>query len=99
MRARREFRNRDAVDVAVLDALVERREDGMTVFELRSQVQADIDEIEAALARLKQDGLIAVDDADERAVILPSDRVVPDAPGEGERQPSILEQIRERLPF
>lgn len=99
MRARREFRDRDAVEVAVLDTLVDRSEEGTTVFELRSHVDADIDDIEAALARLKADGLIEMENGGERAVILPDDRVVPDEPARAQRQPSILERVRERLPF
>lgn len=99
MRASREFRDRDAVDVAVLDALVDRREEGLTVFELRSVVDASIDDIETSLARLKEAGLITVDESDQRTLIYPADRVVPDSPGGDDHQPSVLEQIRERLPF
>jgi DNA-binding transcriptional ArsR family regulator len=99
MRARRQFRDREPVDVAILDALVDRTEEGMTVFELRSHVEADIDDIEAALSRLKEDGLIDVENSDGRTVILPDDRVVPDEPAEFDHQPSIVERVRERLPF
>lgn len=99
MGAKRQFRSRDSVEVDILDALVDRAGEGMTVFELRRSVDADIDEIERALASLKGDGLIAVDENGERAVILPDDRVVPDEPGEDAAPPSILEEIRRRLPF
>lgn len=98
MKARREFRDRADVDVAVLDALVDRAGDGMTVFEVRSEVAADIDDIEAALSRLQADGLIEVEEVDERTRILPADRVVPD-PGEAADPPSLVEEIRRRLPF
>ncbi|MEF8774811.1 MAG: DUF6432 family protein [Halobacteriales archaeon] len=98
MRARREFRDRDDVDIAVLDALVDRGEEGATVFELRSHVDADIDEIEAALARLKRDDLIDVDGGGDRPTVLPAERAVPDRP-RADPEPSIIEQIRERLPF
>jgi DNA-binding transcriptional ArsR family regulator len=98
MKARREFRSRADVDVAVLDALVDRAGEGMTVFELRSEVDADIDAIEAALSRLKADGLIDVEEAEERTLIYPADRVVPD-PGEAAEPPSLVEEIRRRLPF
>lgn len=99
MKARREFRSREEVDVAVLDALVDRAEDGMTVFELRSEVEADIDEIETALPRLKDDGLIEVEEGDQRTRIFPADRVVPD-PGEMEDDPvSLVDELRRRLPF
>lgn len=98
MKARREFRGRADVDVAVLDALVDRAQEGMTVFELRSQVEVGIDEIETALSRLQDDDLIEVEEADERALIYPADRVVPD-PGEQAEEPTLVEEIRRRLPF
>lgn len=98
MKARRAYRDRAAVEVAVLDALVERREEGMTVLELRSSVDADIDAIEAALAELKRDDLITVLEGDSAAIIKPDDRVVPD-PGEEPREPTFLEKLRDRLPF
>ena len=95
MRAKREFRDRGATEVAILDALVD-RQDGMTVFELRSHVEADIDDLEAALSSLKSDGLIEAESDDGRTRIVPDDRVVPD-PGEDERENSFLDQLRERL--
>lgn len=98
MRAKREYRRREAVDVAILDALVDRHVDGMTVFELRTQVDEDIDDIEEALARLKSDGLIQVETGQNRTVIVPDDRVVPD-PGTGDDEPSLFEELRRRLPF
>lgn len=98
MKARREFRSRADVDVEVLDALVDRSGDGMTVFELRSEVDVDIDDIEAALSRLQTDGLIQVEETDGRTLIYPADRVVPD-PGEATGEPSLVEEIRRRLPF
>lgn len=98
MRAKREYRRREAVDVAILDALVERHEEGMTVFELRTQVEEDIDDIEEALARLKSDGLIQVETKEGRTVILPDERVVPE-PGEDDGAPSLFEELRRRLPF
>lgn len=99
MKAKREFRSRDQVEVDILDALVDRGEEGMTVFELRTQVDVDIDDIESALARLKDDDLISVDDGGDRAVIVPDDRVVPSDPSESEHQPSLFDEIRKRLPF
>jgi len=98
MKARREFRGRPDPDVQVLDALVDRAADGMTVFELRSEVDVDIDEMETALERLKDDGLIDVQEADQRTRIYPAGRVVPD-PGEEVEPPSLVEEIRRRLPF
>jgi DNA-binding transcriptional ArsR family regulator len=97
MRAKQEYRNRASVEVAVLDALVDRSEDGMTVFELRAAVDADIDAIEGALAGLKDDGLISVEEDDGRVRIHPDSRVVPD-PSEGPSdERGFLDAVRERL--
>ena len=97
MRAKPEFRDRDETEVAVLDALADRREKGMTVFELRSRVDVDIDRLEAALADLKEDGLIEVTNDDERTVIVPEEGVV--GPVDPDDDESFIDQIRERLPF
>jgi hypothetical protein len=94
MKAKREFRDRADTEVAVLDALVDRR-DGMTVFELRSHVAVGIDDLEDALAALKADGLIEADDG-ERTLIKPDDRVVPE-PGEQDTEASAFGRLRERL--
>ena len=97
MRAKPEFRDRDDTEVAVLDALADRRDEGMTVFELRSQVDIDIDALEDALSDLKADGLIEVTDEGERTLILPEDGVVgPVDPGDEE---SVVDWVRDRLPF
>ncbi|MBV0903648.1 DUF6432 family protein [Haloarcula salina] len=97
MRAKPEYRDRDETEVAVLDALADRREEGMTVFELRSRTEENIDRIEDALAALKADDLIEVEDNGERTVILPGEDVVgDDVPDE---EGSLLDQIRDRLPF
>ncbi|MDS0220487.1 DUF6432 family protein [Haloarcula sp. S1AR25-5A] len=97
MRAKPEYRDRDETEVAVLDALADRRDEGMTIFELRSQTEENIDRIEDALAALKADGLIEVEDNGERTVILPGEGVVGESlPDEEE---SILDQIRKRLPL
>ncbi|SER23412.1 DUF6432 family protein [Natrinema salaciae] len=98
MRAKREYRNREGTEVAVLDALVDRADDGMTVFELRAAVEVDIDELEEALATLKEDDLIVVDSGSE-TVIKPADRVVPDDPSDEDEEQSIGEWLRERIPF
>jgi DNA-binding transcriptional ArsR family regulator len=99
MRAKREYRDRAEVEVAVLDALVDRAEDGMTVFELRAAVDADIDRLEEALSDLKGDGLIDVERDDERTMITPDDRVVPD-PGEvPEDEESLIDEVRDKLGF
>ena len=97
MRARREFRDRRDVEVEILDALVDRADEGMTVFEVRAAVDIDIDDIEAALAALKQDGLISVEDGDDRVVILVDDRVVPDPDAERHEEQGYLDALRERF--
>ena len=98
MKAKREYRDRETVEVAVLDALVDRGEEGMTVFEIRSQVDADIDELETALGGLKDDGLIHATSKDQRTLITPDDRVIPD-PDEEPEEPSFVDRIIERLPL
>ena len=95
MQARREFRNRDDVEVAVLDALVDRHGDGMTVFELRSHVDADIDEIEDALSALKADDLITAEEQDGRTRLQAADRVIPD--GDETSDDSFLDAIRRKI--
>ncbi len=77
LRARRKYRDRDDVEVAILDALVGRHEAGMTVFELRSRVDVNIETLEPALNNLRDDGLITVEYGDDRSVIRPEDRVLP----------------------
>jgi predicted transcriptional regulator len=96
MRAKPEYRDRDETEVAVLDALADRREEGMTVFELRSRVDADIDTLEDALADLKEDGLIEAHQEKHRTLIVPKEGVVGPADPDDD---SVLDQIRERLPF
>ena len=98
MGAKREFRNRAENEVAVLDALVERPDNGMTVFELRAQANVPIDELETALANLKTDDLITVEKSGDRTVIRPAESVIPD-PEDRDDGPSITERIRDRLPF
>ncbi|PSP98041.1 MarR family transcriptional regulator [Halobacteriales archaeon QS_4_70_19] len=99
MQAKPEYRDRDEAEVGVLDALVDRHEEGMTVFELRSGTDLDIDAIETALGALKEAGLIRVDDSGSRTLIFPDERVVPD-PGEAEEtEPSFVDRVLERLPL
>ena len=97
MRAKAEFRDRDEPEVAVLDALADRQDDGMTVFELRSRVDVDIDTLETALAELKADELIEVTEDGNRTVILPDESVV--GPEEDPGKPGFLDELRRRLPF
>lgn len=96
----REYTDRDEVQVAILQALVDRPEEGLTVFELRTHVGENIDDIETALSALKRDGLIEVHDGAREggnAVIKPADRVVP--LGDDGADESTLDRLRERLPF
>jgi len=97
MDGRRVIRDREAEEAEILDALVDRGEEGMTVLELRAFVDADIDAIEESLTELKRDGLIEVEQADGGPLIKPDERVIPDPDEGGDR--SILEGLRERLPF
>ncbi len=98
MKAKREYRRRPDIEVRVLDALVDRSEDGMTVFELRSHVEAGIDELEDALENLKRDGLIEATMRNGRTLIRPDKRVVPD-PEEEPEEPSFVDKLIERLPL
>ncbi|WP_058367451.1 DUF6432 family protein [Haloparvum sedimenti] len=97
MAAKAEFRDRPDVEVALLDALVDRGEEGMTVFELRAAVDADIDRVEEALSALKEDRLITVEQGDSRLRIYPHDRVVPDPDASEDDEPGVLESIRRKL--
>lgn len=97
MPAKREYRDREEVQVAVLDALVERGGEGMTVLELRTRVDAEIDRIEDALGELKAEDLITVEREDGRVVIRPDDRVVPERTDEEE--PTLVDRLRDRFPF
>jgi predicted transcriptional regulator len=97
MRARREFRDRQEVEVDVLDALVDRSEEGMTVFEVRAAVDTDIDNIEEALAALKRDDLISVENGDEQVVIKVADRVVPDPEVDRHDDTGFLDALRDRF--
>lgn len=95
MRAKPAHRDREETEVAVLDALADRQQDGMTVFELRSHVDVDIDRLEDALAELKADGLIEATQEGERTVILPNESAV--GPVADDEQPGIVDQLKRRL--
>jgi predicted transcriptional regulator len=97
MRAKPQYRDRDEPEIAVLDALADRQEEGMSVFELRSQVNVDIDTLEAALAALKADDLIVVHDEADRTVFRPEEDVV--GPIDPEAEQSLLSALRRRLPL
>lgn len=95
MRAKPAHRDREDTEVAVLDALADRREEGMTVFELRSRVDADIDRLEEALAELKADDLIEASEDGERTVILPDDDAI--GPEEEDGEPGVLDALKRRF--
>jgi len=97
MRAKPEYRNRDETEVVVLDALADRHQEGMTVFEIRSRADVTIDQIEDALAALKDDDLIVVEKDEERTLILPDEDVV--GPETTDEDVSLLEKLRGKLPF
>lgn len=80
---------------AVIDALVEREGEGMTVFELRSRVDADIDELETTLADLDREGCIDVDATGDRTRILATEAAL--AAREEESDRSLYERVREYL--
>lgn len=83
--------------MAVLDALVDRGREGMTVLEVRSRAAIDIDEVERALAALKEDGLIDVDAGGGQTVIRPVERVIPEP--ETAEEDDLVDRVRDRLPF
>jgi hypothetical protein len=96
MRAKREYRDRPSTEVAVLDALVERANGGMTVFELRASVDADIDGIEDALGSLTSDDLVHAEEEDGRTRFTVDDRVVP-GPEDENHEDSLFDAIRRRI--
>ncbi|ELZ36831.1 DUF6432 family protein [Halorubrum tebenquichense] len=97
MAAKPEYRDRPDVEVALLDALVDRGDEGMTVLELRAAVDADIDAVEEALSALKEDSLIVVE-TEERVRVYAHERVVPDpdAPDDDSSE-SLVDAIRDRI--
>ena len=97
MQAKPEHRDRAETEVAVLDALADRADEGMTVFELRSRVDVDIDRLEDALADLKADDLIEVDEDGNRTVILPDEEAV--GTTDPDEEHGLFEELRRRLPF
>jgi len=95
MPLKREYHDRGGTQTAVLQALVDRGAEGMTVLELRGRVDADIDDIEAALGDLKADSLIEVKSDDGRTLLMAADRVVADR--EPESDTSVVSWLRERF--
>ena len=97
MQAKQEYRDRADPQVAVLDALVDEQGEGLTVLELRSSVDIPIGQIEDALGELTEAGLIRVEETDGATRIYPDEQVVPVA--EDREDPSLVDALRERLPF
>ena len=97
MGAKPEYRDRPAVEVAILDALVERADDGMTVLELRAVVDRDIDRIEVALSTLKSDGLIRADEQGGTVRIHPADHVISTEPVPEDDDQTFVDVLRDRL--
>ena len=97
MAAKPEYRDRPDVEVALLDALVDRGDEGMTVLELRAAVDADIDAVEEGLSALKADSLITVE-TDESVRVYAHDKVIPD-PEAATDDPaeSLVDAIRDRI--
>ncbi|MFT4944784.1 MAG: hypothetical protein ACI9K3_000721 [Halovenus sp.] len=95
MRAKPEYRDRDDTEVAVLDVLAERDDNGMTVLAIRAEVDADIDSLETALGNLKSDELIQVRRQNGRTVITVEDEVI--GPDETDTDEDFFEQIRRRF--
>jgi hypothetical protein len=95
MPVKREYRDRGETQTAVLEALVGRGDDGMTVLELRGRVDADIDDIEAALGDLKGDDLIVAEREGDRTLLKAADRVVTDR--EPDPETTVLDWLRHRL--
>ncbi len=97
MRAKEEYRNRDATEVSILDALVERSEEGMTILELRTRVGVDIDDLEAALASLNNDALLETSRREGQLLLRPADRVIPGALADEPGDASLIDRLRDRL--
>jgi len=98
MGAKPEYRDRPPVEVEILDALVERADEGMTVLELRAVVDRDIDRIEDALSTLKDDNLIHADKQGGAVRIQPADHVVDTNPTPKDNQ-TWVDALRDRLGF
>ncbi|ATW89058.1 hypothetical protein halTADL_2312 [Halohasta litchfieldiae] len=97
MGAKPEYRDRPTVEVDILDALVDRADEGMTVLELRAVVDRDIDQIETALSTLKSDNLISVDKQGETIRIQPADHVIATDPTPDEEDQTLVDVLRDRL--
>jgi hypothetical protein len=97
MKLREQYRHRPDTQVAILESLADRKEgEGMTVFELRSQVGVDIDELEDSLSALKADDLISATSQGDRTLITVDERVLTEENSEnGDRD--IFDRIIDRF--
>jgi DNA-binding transcriptional ArsR family regulator len=96
MKLRREYRHRDESQVAILESLADRQDEGMTVFELRSRVGVDIDELEQALSALQADGLISATEQGDRTLITVDERVLTEEEG-GNGERDFFERVIDRF--
>jgi DNA-binding MarR family transcriptional regulator len=94
MKLDRDHRDRDETEVAVLEALADRGEEGMTLFELRSVLGVDIDGLETALSGLQDSGLVTVEQDDSRVVFVVEAAAVAD---ETDEDPGFFEWLREKF--
>ena len=93
--SRRADADPEEVENAVLDALVAGPEAGMTIFEIRSHVDYDIEAIEPALAHLRDKGKITIEYGEDRSVIHAADHVS----GKSRQQdsPTWIERIKRTI--
>lgn len=82
---------------SILKALADRKAEGMTIFELRHEVAADIDTIETTLEYLKTHDHITIKEVDGRLVIRPTAHGL--AMIEESETNGMLSKLRERLPL
>lgn len=86
----------DELEAHIVRALRGRAEEGMTIFELRNQVPADIDRIEGALAELNNRNIIECDTGGDRVIVRPTDTAYDDL---GTADGSVMDRLRELLPW
>lgn len=98
MRLRQEHRDREETEVAVLQALADRHEEGMTLFEMRSVVDTDIDGLERALSGLQESGLVAVEENGDRTVFVIGSSAI-EAEDEPDVEESFFGWLKGRLGF
>lgn len=95
MQVKQQYLNRDDREVDVLEALAERTDEGMTVFEIRTRVNLDIDQLETVLANLNRDNLIETIDEENRTRVLVVEDVL-EQTTQNENE-SFVDRIREKF--